>query len=305
MRFQHTLLLVALAILVCTLLLSSLLSLASFEKLYSSSLVATYEASGKNMQRRIQAAIRLGRPLELYSAMDELIAEVMEAEPNLLRIDVLTPQQTLLYSSSDQLRGTPSPLQGSLPDLHTLEDRPVITQLIGESYFTLLPLRDRNQQLVGMLHLEFSRAEVYQRLREMAWRNLQSLIPIMLAAAVLLVLLIHQILLRPINRDVAALAKVEEGQAVPTTSASELEALGQALVATELPPEESPEQLEQDLAAIGEALEAWARRPGTLPEGLAALRAEYQRLRVQLADTRPSSAAPTPTRPAEASDVAT
>jgi len=62
MRFQLRIIAVTLAILITTLVLNSVLSLASFEKLYLTSLVSTLELAGKNLKRKIEQALRFGKP---------------------------------------------------------------------------------------------------------------------------------------------------------------------------------------------------------------------------------------------------
>lgn len=199
MRFQNKLLLVALAILVFTLLLSSLLSLASFAKIYSASLISTYEVSGKSLQRKIQSALRFGKPLAGFAAMDELLDEVQKGDADIVRIDVVAPDKNLLYTTGEESRADASPYAGEYPEFADLEAPAVVTKLIGGSYVTFLPLHDRRKRLVGFLNLEFPREAVYRQLKSMAWDNLKTLSVLILGAVVILTLLIHKRVSRPIE----------------------------------------------------------------------------------------------------------
>jgi len=282
MRFHNKLLLVGLSILVFTLLLSSLLSLASFEKIYTSSLVATYEVSAKVLQRRIHAAIRLGKPLEQFAAMDELLRGVKDSDRNIQRIDVLAKDKTLLYTTSEEPRGGQSPYAAEYPVFTDGLDSQVFTQLIRGRYVIFLPVRNRAKEVTGYLNLEFPREVVYRRLREMAWENLQSLTPILLGAALLLVGLIRFTLSRPIQRKIEALRAITAPEASLTEVAGaegadapdqdEFDALRQALAEVAatardlqtgaLEATHLREELRRELAALDHDLAQWERRQG-------------------------------------------
>ncbi len=205
MRFQSKLLFVALTILVFTLLLSSLLSLASFDKIYSASLIATYEVSGKNLQRKIQSALRFGKPLTGFVAMDAQLDEIREGDADIKRIEVVAPDKNLLYTTGGESRGDKSPYAAVYPDFADPSAPPVTTKLIEGRYVTFLPLRDRSKKLVGFINLEFPREVVYRRLRSMVWDNLHTLSPIIIGAMVVLILLIRNRVSLPIKRKVERL----------------------------------------------------------------------------------------------------
>jgi hypothetical protein len=299
MRFQNKLLLVGLTILVLTLLLSSLLSLASFEKIFTSSLVATYEVSGKVLQRRIHSALRLGKPLEQFAAMEQLLGDLQTSDRDIGRIDVLAADKTILYTTSGESRGIQSPYAAEYPVFDEGDESQVFTHLIHGRYVTFLPLRDRRKVIVGFLNLEFPREVVFRRLREMAWENLQSLTPIMLGAVILLVGLNRITLSRPIQRKVDAMVAVTAPQAVaepPTAegAADEFESLRQALaevtatargvLADAQGAAAAREELREELAALGNALREWESHPGGSWQTLHELREAHWALEDTLAE---------------------
>ncbi len=200
MRFQEKLMLVGLALLVFTLVLSSLLSLASFEKIYSRALVATYEVSGKNLQRKIEASLRFGKPLSGFVAMDSLLAKVREADPVIMRIDVVAPDKTLLYSTGELERGRLSPYADQYPGFREPDVPAVQTLQIRNRYVAFLPLRNKNSEIEGYLNLEFGRAQVNKQLESMAWGNLRVLGVIIGSSALVLILLLSLGIARPIRQ---------------------------------------------------------------------------------------------------------
>ncbi len=216
MQFKHKLLFVSLAILVFTLLLSSLLSLASFDKIYSGSLVSTYEVSGKNLHRKIQSALRFGKPLESFTKMGELLDEARKRDAAISRIDVVGPDKTLLYTTAAEKRGDLSPYSAVYPDFSKPDGEQIDTELIEGRYVTFMPLHDRGGKLVGYLNLEFPRQLVYQRLQSLALDNLHVLAPIVAVAGLLLILLIRRLATMPIDERMARLtalsAAADQGQ---------------------------------------------------------------------------------------------
>ncbi len=287
MRFRSKLLFVALAILILTLLLSSLLSLASFDKIYSASLIATYEVSGKNLQRKIQSALRFGKPLAGIVAMDALLDEVREGDADIKRIDVVAPDKSLLYTTGGESRGDKSPYSAAYPDFADPSAPPVTTKLIKGRYVTFLPLRDRSRKLVGFINLEFPREVVYRRLRSMVWDNLHTLTPIIIGAVLVLILLIRNLVSLPIKRKVERLvastapsrADGEEPQRPATDAGNgvagdELDKLYHAVahvteearsdLRRQSEFESSRNALQADLASLGEAIHELAHRlPGS------------------------------------------
>jgi hypothetical protein len=219
MRFQEKLMLVGLALLVFTLVLSSLLSLASFEKIYSRALIKTYEVSGKNLQRNIEASLRFGKPLSGFVAMDSLLAKVREADPVIMRIDVVGSDKTLLYSTGDLERGRSSPYAELYPEFQGPDAPPVHTLQIEKRYVTFLPLRNKRNEIQGYLNLEFGRDQVNSQLQTMALGNLRVLGIIIAASVLVLILLLSLGIVRPIERRLRAFFSQdsEESQDTPET----------------------------------------------------------------------------------------
>ncbi len=204
MRFQEKLMLVGLAVLVFTLALSSLLSLASFEKIYSRALIATYEVSGKNLQRNIEASLRFGKPLSGFVAMDGLLAKVREADPVIMRIDVVGTDKTLLYSTGPLERGRLSPYADQYPHFQGSDASLVQTLQIENRYVAFLPLRNKRNEIQGYLNLEFGRAQVNKQLQSMALGNLRVLGIVIAVSVLVLILLLSLGIVRPIEQRLRA-----------------------------------------------------------------------------------------------------
>jgi len=163
--------------------LSSVLSLASFEKIYTSSLISVYETAGKNLKRKTEQSLRFGKPLDKFQGMDALLAEVRKKNPEISYSAVGTPQGNILYhTDSDQLgKQIPYPIPKFAPD------QIAITKLDKGIYLTFLPLYNRSDELTGIILMSFSREVIYKRLSDMAYQNLKALASVTLGTSLPLI----------------------------------------------------------------------------------------------------------------------
>jgi hypothetical protein len=168
MRFQLRVIAVTLAILITTLVLNSVLSLASFEKLYLNSLVSTLELAGKNLKRKIEQALRFGKPFENFKGLDSLLAEVLRDNPEISSVGVSNTQGRLLYHTDEAMIGTETPQPVEAFERGGAAAR---TGLVQETYITSIPLFDRSEALVGIIYLSFPRRVITRRLHLMATDN--------------------------------------------------------------------------------------------------------------------------------------
>ena len=97
----------AVVVLIVAQLLNSSLSISSFEKLYRSSLIAKYQIIANDLTRKIETAINLGKPLENFHGMEQLLRTIMDLEPTLENILVTLPNGMILYNTNEALLQTP------------------------------------------------------------------------------------------------------------------------------------------------------------------------------------------------------
>ncbi|MBI5592725.1 MAG: hypothetical protein HY881_19840 [Deltaproteobacteria bacterium] len=203
MKFQTKIFLVTLIILVSALMLNSVLSLASFEKIYVSSLISIYEVSGKNLKRKIEISLRLGKPMDKFEGMERLLSEVMAKNPEITDVGVGNIDGEILYHSNPKIIGTR--FSPSLPSF-TSPDQ-VHSQLIRNTYVTFLPLTDRSNTIIGAVSFSFPQAVIYGRLKAMAYENLAILWNIMLTFSIGLIVFIAMLVARPIRRDLIGIGR--------------------------------------------------------------------------------------------------
>lgn len=274
MKFHAQTMLVALAILCATLLLSSFLSIAAFEKLYASALISTYEVAAKNLRQKIESGLKFGKPLGRFTGMDRLLAEVLESFPEITSAGVADRDGWILYHSDPGRVGQRLLLS---PAVHA----PFIagaTRRSGEIYVTAMPLGRQARDPLGVLQVTFSRGALHDRLKTMAIQTLGDLAPLLAAAALLLAVLLLFGLAKPLNHRLLRLSRWletlgREGWGAPPGYPA---ARGGDADASVRPRRYEPDQLALCLAAF-------ARHAGRTLKKTAALQTEVEALEARLA----------------------
>ena len=205
MKYQLKIFSITLIILISTLLLNSVLSLASFEKIYVSSLVSTFEIVGENVKRKIEQSLKFGKPLDKFQGMDMLLDEVIEKNLLISQVAVLDMQHTLLYKKTSENVARTHPK--TIPPLNS-DAKETYTTLYKGYYYTYLPLLDRRNLAVGYVNLIYSRNVVYDKLAKMATENLKVLWVLMLITSTSLILFLAMLISRPIQKETSSIKKL-------------------------------------------------------------------------------------------------
>ncbi len=208
MKFQTKIIIITLGILIITLLLNSLLSLASFEKIYVSSLISTYEVSGKYLKRKIEQSLKFGKPLDKFKGMEILINETMKKNRDIAFICIANPKGKIFYHSDSDEKG--KKILYPMPKFKNREKQKTnaITNLIKGMYVTFLPLYNRAGKLTGVINLAFSREVIYSKLKSMAGENMKVLWVLMIFTSVGLIFSLAFLVVKPIKSEVLEIAEM-------------------------------------------------------------------------------------------------
>ncbi len=205
MKFQVKIVLVTLVILIFALVLSSILSLASFEKIYVNSLVSTYEIAGKNLKRKIEPSLRFGKQLKNFRGMDKLLKEVLTNTPELSDVSIVNPEGKILHDLHAKNKGKNLDY---FPDklIDDTNKQKVVSELVDQRYRTFIPILKRNKERVGFIYLSFSSSIIYNKLKEIALKNLSFLWILMIVSSILLVFVMSFLIGRPIRREILSIS---------------------------------------------------------------------------------------------------
>jgi Major Facilitator Superfamily len=205
MNFQAKIVFTSVVILVIALILNSLLSLATFEKIYVSSMLSTYEVAGFNIKRRIETGIRW-KPLKNFKGMQKMIDSEMAKTPDLSYICVLSPSGEILFHSDQSNVGKSLPVK--IPNFDG--QKLVESKLIEGMYLTFIPLYNSSKKLSGFVNISFSREGIYKKLKSMAMESLHFLWILIILTSFGMIFFLYILIARPIKRELVQTGQMLE-----------------------------------------------------------------------------------------------
>lgn len=145
------------------------LNIASFKKNYTDSLVNTYAVSGGETVRKIEYAVKYGKPLSNFYGIDELLSKKHRDHPDLAEVQIVLPDGTILYTKEGS-EGNLS-LDTVVTDqvIFTDDSEPFLSVKSEGNYHVFLPLHDRNFTWIGSLNLVFSEQSVNEETKVYLW----------------------------------------------------------------------------------------------------------------------------------------
>jgi predicted MFS family arabinose efflux permease len=168
------------------------LSISSFKKHYTESLVAGYAVAGGEGIRSIENGVNEGETLELFFGVTELLASVQKDSPGIDDVRVILPDGRIIDDLRGAVDGAVLPgevvkqLRGSAGNL---------TVLIGKDYHTLLCIRETGAAIVGYLDLVFEKRIVDDRVNEFLGEMAFLLFIIGAVAALVIMLVLRKVTL--------------------------------------------------------------------------------------------------------------
>lgn len=198
---------------------NALLTSSSLEKLYVESIASSYRVIGKDLQIKVETALRFGKQLEKFIGMDPLLENTLrnmalqgdvedigdaerEGPPSDFGryVVVALPDGNILYSTRETLIGTTLPKKAQV-DYSTLSQEddlgraPQYTKNEG-TYFVMLPIRDRDGTWAATTVLAFDEAQVKALLNPALVKNMKTGCLILIGGVITLLILLHLVLPR-------------------------------------------------------------------------------------------------------------
>lgn len=213
------LLLGATLLLILALGFNALLTYSSLEKFYVESLASSYRVIGKDLQIKLETALRFGKQVEKFIGMDPLLEntlrnmalqgdgeDIEDAEREGFPSDfgryvaVALPEGNILYSTRETLIGTALPKKAQI-DYSALSQEddlgvtPQYTKNEG-TYYVMLPIRDRDGIWAATAVLAFDATQVKALLNPALVKNVQTGGIILAGGVIALLILLHLVLPR-------------------------------------------------------------------------------------------------------------
>jgi len=198
---------------------NSLLTSSSLEKLYVESLASSYQVFGKDLQIKLETALRFGKKLEKFIGMEALLEHTLgnmalqssaegrratnkkESPAEFGRyVAVALPNGKILYSTNETLIDSKLPEKARVNYGKTTEKDDLLkTSHLAKhesTYFVTLPIRDRNKTWVATAVLAFSQKQVRALLNPVLVENVKTGVIILACSVIILLMLLFLILPR-------------------------------------------------------------------------------------------------------------
>jgi MFS family permease len=168
-------------ILIVANIFNSSLTISSFEKLYKDSLIASYQVIFADLQRKIEGAVRFGKPLDKFYGIDPMLKELKDKSPEIDNVSVSASDGKILYSLQPNQVGTAldTALNVDFSEKtgeekkkrrYTDENKP-----INGRYYILLPIKNQDKEWVGTIAVSFMEKVIQEKMKEMIIENLKIL----------------------------------------------------------------------------------------------------------------------------------
>ncbi|MCX6089447.1 MAG: MFS transporter, partial [Candidatus Atribacteria bacterium] len=157
------------------------------------SLLASYSVAGREAVRKIEYAVRYGKPLTSFYRMADFLVPVKQDAPGVEEVRIVLPDGTIVYTENGSVSDWKEE-EILLRDVHfaSLDGKRVDRQVVsgkGKDHL-FLPIRDRGGNWIGSIDLVFDQAVITQRLRGPLFRMLWFLLGT-LVVGVLVLFLAH------------------------------------------------------------------------------------------------------------------
>jgi len=220
-RFGGKIILIVLTIIALSQALGTFLSVLSFEEIYLKTLISKYEILGKDLNRRIEQALKFGKPLDRFLGMDRLVEALFRRADELGEVSIFDPHGRPLFSfqkaeavmaravvdDKDDARGKVLLDRGE-------PMRPRSTQNLGAyqgpwprvlltegRYHLVFPIRAPFSGLQGYLELSFDRSVLDAKKWELVRRSITKLLVAVALTGLAVALLIRFLFVTPAVRQ--------------------------------------------------------------------------------------------------------
>ena len=173
---------ISIVILILANTFNGILSISSFEKIYTDSLISIYKDAAVNLKRTIERPIQFGKPLNKFYGMNTLLEQFKEKHPKITDISITLPNGEILYSL-DQNK-----VQTVIPEKIISGYFQGNKKFFKELYYIFIEIRDRKKETSGFINITFKKSVVKHYINLMIKWNLDKLATTTLIVSVLLFL---------------------------------------------------------------------------------------------------------------------
>jgi MFS family permease len=145
--------------------LAGTMNVASFKTAYTKSILSSYTVAGAETVKKIEYAVRYGKPLTNYLGMEQILKEVKRTSPDIESVFIVLPDGTITYNDTgaDKVKALPGDLSQQVDFKYEDSSKSYSVILFDQQYHVLLPIFDRQNIWIGSLDITFNEAVVDSR----------------------------------------------------------------------------------------------------------------------------------------------
>lgn len=185
-QMKNTFVIASLLLIIGVLAFTGMLNIISFRDQYVTSLMNSQSVAAGETVRKIEFAVKYGKPLENFHGMEALLEEIRSQLPDIEQVQVISERGEALYALeevtlSENMRQKAVFLQRS--------SEAYIYGLEEGLYHQFLPVLDQAGQPIGSLGLSFSETLVEEQIRPYLYQQGRNLILLVCLATLALIFL--------------------------------------------------------------------------------------------------------------------
>jgi predicted MFS family arabinose efflux permease len=214
---------------------NALLTSSSLEKLYAESLASSYRVIGKDLQIKLETALRFGKQVEKFIGMEPLLENTlrnMALQGDLAKIKdgegvgppadsgryvaVALPNGNILYSTREALIGSTLPKRAQIDYSPASQENDLgVTPQYTKNettYYVMLPIRDREGTWAATAVLAFDETQLKALLNPALVKNVKTGGVILAGGLITLLILLHLVLPQEGKKLIGGTGKIGRDQ---------------------------------------------------------------------------------------------
>lgn len=180
------------------------LNISSFKKSYTDSLISSYTVVGKECVRKIEYAVKHGKPIENFFGISELLNEIREFSPDIIGTILVSREGKAISEVNGDLKGLllfEEEYKGLNFDLKNSKKE---FNLIHNDniYHVILPIYDRDQKWIGSIDMIFNSRIIDKHTNDFMNKNIIVLIILSIISIILLFFIIFRVSILSEDKDI-------------------------------------------------------------------------------------------------------
>lgn len=167
---------------------TSILNVMSFRQSYTDYLVRSYALAGKGAVKKIEYAVKYGKPLDRFFGIHDLLGEVNEALPEIDNVTIIGPDGKVMYGyKEDEVQNTiGDELKEEINKFSFQSDIEYITYNENHSVHILIPVYNVEKILQGTLDVVFFEKVIQSKINSYIYKLIFYMMLLAVASVILI-----------------------------------------------------------------------------------------------------------------------